>query len=72
MQATKPIDEITTGERVLLDDGRHATVQYNGAYVTQIRPTVTMVMHRIVAVTDDGSTEYIDGAWRDLVPVVVD
>lgn len=72
MQATKHIDEIEQGDIVLLADGRHATVQYNGAYVTHISPTATMVMHRIVTVTDDGSTEYIDGAWRDLVPVVVD
>lgn len=72
MQATKPIDELKTGDIVVLDDGRRAVVEYNTPYVTHIRPSVTMVMHRVVTVTDDGSTEYVDGAWRDLVPVVID
>mgnify|MGYP001191492205 FL=1 len=72
MQAIKHIDELKAGDTVVLDDGRRAVVQYNGAYVTYLRPSVTMVMHRVVTVTADGSTEYVDGAWRDLVPVIVE
>jgi len=70
--AAKPIDEVEVGETVVLDDGRQAVVRYSYGYVTRIGPSATMLMHLLVTETADGSTEYVDAAWRDLVTVVVD
>lgn len=69
---TKPIDEVKPNERVVLDDGRQAVVQYSYGYVTCIGPAATKLMHLLVTVTADGSTAYVDAPWRSLVRIVVE
>lgn len=69
---TKPIDEVKPNESVVLNDGRPATVRYNDAYVTLIGPSETILRHRLVTVTADGSTAYVDAPWRTLVRIVVE
>lgn len=71
MQATKPIDEIVPCDRVVLLDGRPAVVQYNDAFVVRQGPRSTVLKHRLVTVTADGETVYVEARRRELVPIIV-